>query len=183
MTTIRVDISGIDGVHGALDAYPRQARWALRSSINKTLGWVRTHGLRAISQEHDVPLKVLRSKTIRSRRRVALRPATSADLSGIAWFGLAPINASYLGTPRQTMAGAHVRGHNFPGAFVSTMPSGHLGIFKRKSKSRLPLKEQTVSLATSASALRSIARQVPPRLSATLAQNFNYAVNVRGRAA
>lgn len=175
---IRVDAENLEGVQTALLTYPRQARAALRRAVNKTLGWTRTQGTRAITQEHGVPLRVMRG-----RRRIALHPATGDDLSGLAWFGLAPLKAVYLGTPRQTRAGVKVGGRFFERAFISTMPSGHLGVFKRRGASRLPIVEQTVSIHSSKNALRRIAGQVPGRLRTVFRQELNYAVNVRGRSA
>lgn len=171
---IRVDAENLEGVQTALLLYPRQARVALRRTVNKTLGWTRTQGSRAVAQEHALPLKVLRG-----RKRVAVQPATGDDVSGVAWFGLAPVKAAYFGTPRQTDTGATVGGRSFAGAFVARMPSGHLGVFKRAGSSRLPIKEQTVSIRSSENALRRIAAQVPGRLRTVFRQELNYLTNVR----
>lgn len=175
---IRVDAENLEGVQTALLLYPRQARAALRRTVNKTLGWTRTQGSRAVAQEHALPLKVLRG-----RKRVAVHPATGDDVSGVAWFGLAPVKAAYFGTPRQTDTGATVGGRSFAGAFVARMPSGHLGVFKRAGSSRLPIKEQTVSIRSSENALRRIAAQVPGRLRTVFRQELNYLTNVRRAAA
>ena len=171
---IRVEAENLPGVQTALLMYPRQARVALRRAINKTLGWTRTQGTRAIAQEHGLPLKVLRS-----RRRIVVSPARGDSLFGVAWFDLAPVKAVYFGTPRQMSTGAKVGGRTFDGAFVAHMPSGHLGVFKREGSSRLPIKEQTVSIRSSENALRRIAGQVPGRMRTVFRQELNYLTNVR----
>lgn len=191
---IRVEAENLEGVQTALLLHGHRAQWALRRAINKTLKWAQSHGTRAIAQEQGVPLKVLRS-----RKRIAIHPATNNDLSGLAWFGLAPIKAGYLGVLRQTSSGAKAGSRFFAGAFVATMqtgassafrklgesvPSGlndptHTGIFKREGKSRFPIKEQYVSISASQNALRRIAGQVPGRMRTVFRQEMNYAVNVQ----
>lgn len=178
MIRIRVEVDNIEGVKVALENWPRQARWALRSSINKNVRWTSRQGLRDIARAHEIPLRVLSR-----RRRAAYRLARAYTLAGSAWFGTASIAASYLGVPRQTKAGARVRNKFFPGAFVATMPTGHVGIFRRAGKSRLPITQERVKLDSSLGVLRRLSGLLPARLSQTFAQDFNYAVNVRGRGA
>jgi hypothetical protein len=145
-------------------------------AINKTLTWAVSHGLRAIASANDVPLKALRG-----RRRGRKRNASRRNLTGQAWFGTLPVLASDVGKPRQTRLGARAGKHAFPGAFVATMPSGHIGIFKRRSASRLPIVEQVVQLSAAESAIEGVARQTSTRLETVFAQEFNYEVNVRGQ--
>lgn len=171
---IRVDAENLEGVQTALLVYGHKGHKSLRRAINKTLGWVRSQGTHAMAAEHGLPLKVMRF-----RRRSALRPATASYMSGLVWFGLAPVKAVYFGTPRQTRTGTKVGGRFFEGAFVATMPIGHLGVFRRSGQSRLPIKEQTVSIRSSENALRRIAAQVPGRLRIVFRQELNYEFNVR----
>lgn len=196
---IRVEVQNIEGVQTALLVHGHKAQVALRRTINKTVGWTRSRGARLIAQEHGVPLKVMIGKG--RHRRVRTFPATGDNLSGLVWFGLAPLKASYLGTPRQTRLGVKVGNRFFEGAFVAdvktgvasayrrlgeSVPSGikgstHTGIFKRVGRSRLPIKEQYVYLGASQQGLQQLARQVPGHLRTVFKQELNYEVNVRGR--
>lgn len=202
---IRVEAENLEGVQTALLFHGHKAHVALRRAINKTGGWARSHGSRAIAQENGLPLSVLRGKRDASGKRqgarVALYPASGEDLSALVWFGLAPIKASKLGTLRQTPLGAKVGSRLFEGAFVAgvhagvgsafrrlgeNVPSGlggriHTGIFMRRGSSRLPIDEQYVYLSASTNALRRIAAQVPIRMRTVFRQELNYELNVRGR--
>jgi len=166
---LEIDPREFAAVEAALTARPEQARRALGRAINKTLSWALSQGLRAIARDSDVPLKVLRR-----RRRGSLHRATVRELSGVAWFGIRPIAAGYLGTPRQTRAGARVGSHFFDKAFVATMPTGHVGIFRRQRRSRLPIKEEVVYLTPARHAIDGVKAQLADRLSMTFTQEMNF---------
>lgn len=176
MIAIELNPRDLASIEAELVARPSQAERALARAINKTLNWARTQGLRAIAAEHRVPLAVLRR-----RRRTAVLKATRRALSGTLWFGTAPIRAAYLGTPRQTRAGARVAGRLFEGAFVTRLPSGHVGVFRRVAKSRLPIIEQTVALSAARRALEPVETQIVERLQTVFAQELNYETTVKGK--
>ncbi len=115
---------------------------------------------RALRKAGATALRDMRSeasKRIRARKRIkssyiskamTLRRASGSDINGMRW----ALDVS--GTPvpltaypfRQTKKGVSVevnRGKRtlLKGAFVATMRSGHKGIFKRRGKTRLPIKE------------------------------------------
>jgi hypothetical protein len=188
MSTIEIDArTALDDLARFIDAFPKEGGAAARRAINKTLGWVNSKGLRAIAAEHGIPLK-----TLRGRRRVSMRRATGQSLSGRIWFGLAPIKAVYLGTPRQTKSGVRVGGLTFPGAFIATMPSGHLGVFKRAdslsrrsvgrsagSQPNLPIVEQTVTLSAARESIRAIFAQVPERFRTVFMQELRFGLFIQ----
>jgi hypothetical protein len=174
---IEFDAREFATVDKALRERPEQAERALVRTINKTLNWARTQGLRALARAHDIPIKALRSR----RRGRVFRVSRVGLANGAVWFGTLPVRAAYVGTPRQTRLGARAGRHSFPGAFVARMPSGHIGIFKRADRSRLPIIEQVVELAQADTALDGLQRDLPGRLVTTFNQEFNYEVNVRGQ--
>lgn len=176
MITISIDPRQIEAAIEGYDAYAHQAWTAMRRAVNKTGRWVASQGAREISKAHDVPLKALRS-----RRRVATRLARGAMDSAHVFFGTLPIAASYLGKPKQTATGAIVGKYQFDGAFVAKMPSGHVGIFKRKGHARLPIEEQRVLLSGAPAAIQRIAALGPERLRTTFLQELRYETLVRGR--
>lgn len=175
MIKIEIDARDLEDVRKSLLQYPEATGRALPRAINKTLSWANSQGLRAIAQKHEVPLK-----TLRGRRRSKVIKASRSRLSGLAWFGTAPLRASYLGTPRQTRQGARAGTRFFPGAFVATMPSGHVGIFKRQDRARLPIVEQVVRLDAADKALAPVEAGIAARLQTTFTQEMNYELNVRG---
>ena len=118
----------------------QQIRTAAIRAINKTALWVQAQSAREISKQKKILLKLVRQrlKVIKSSRQ-ALKAFIIANFYGI--------KATKLGSPRQDSIGSSVGAHKFPGAFVAKMPkTGHVGIFKRKGRSRLPIQEQYVEL-------------------------------------
>lgn len=173
MIAVRVSADELYAVQRTLNATNAQIDRAAVRSVNKTLSWIGSQGRRDLSAKHDLPLKTLRG-------RVRLGKARGGDPSGSAWFGVRPIKAVHAGRPLQSIGGAKVRGHFFPGSFVARMPTGHLGIFKRRGPARLPIDEQMIYLHESQSILDGIAQHAPDRLRSIYVQELNYELNVRG---
>lgn len=78
-------------------------------------------------------------------RAVTVRPfSTPATLEAIVRGRGIPLPLSFF-KPRQTKAGvsANAWGETkiYPGTFMATMKSGHRGVFVRKGRKRLPIKE------------------------------------------
>jgi hypothetical protein len=167
--TIEVDPRKQAAIQAALNAEPIMAVRALVRTVNKVLNSVRSQGLRAIARAHDMPLA-----SLRRRRRAAVVKASRTDLSGLAWFGTVPVKAGYLGKPRQSRLGARVGQHRFDGAFVATLPSGHIGIFRRRGQSRLPIVEQTVQLSAARTALAPIEAGLGDQVEKVFQQEMNY---------
>jgi hypothetical protein len=171
--TIDIDAAELTGVQRTLNATNAQIDRASVRSVNKTLAWVKSQGGRLLAREADIPLKTLRG-------RLRLGRASAGSPRGSAWFGLRPIKAVYAGAPMQSLSGTKVRGHFYPGAFVARMPSGHLGIFKRRGLARLPIEEQVIRLSQAETVLNGVAQQAPERLRTIYAQELHYELNVRG---
>lgn len=116
--------------------------------------------VRALRKAGSTALRDMRSeavKRIRARKRIRSSYISSAitlarpkgtDLSAMAW------SVKVSGEPvplvayphRQTAKGVSVevnRGKRtvIPGAFVATMKSGHVGVFRRRGRARLPIDE------------------------------------------
>lgn len=173
MISVNVDASDLHSVQRTLNATNAQIDRAAVRSVNKTLSWVASQGRRLIAGANDLPLKTLKG-------RVRLGKASAGRTKGSAWFGTRPIKTAYAGSPLQSIGGAKVRGHFFPNAFVARMPTGHLGIFKRRGQARLPIEEQMIHLRESQAILDDIAKRAPDRLRTIYAQELNYELNVRG---
>lgn len=173
MIAITVDATSLAQVQRTLNATNAQIDRAAVRAVNKTLGWTRTQGRRLLAKGNDLPVKVLRN-------RIHLGRASAGALRGVAWFGVAPIKAIYAGAARQARTGVTVRRHTFAGAFLARMPTGHLGIFKRRGPARLPIEEQRIYLANADAVAQTLAAQAPPRLQTLFGQELNYELNVKG---
>lgn len=183
MIKLELDKRELTAIEMALKERPAQASRALVRAINKTLTWAGSQGLRAIAQANAIPLGSLRGGRNKGRRgRSRIFPAKRNYVSGLLWLGTGPIKASYLKPLRQQPLGAMAGKHFFKGSFVAKMPTGHIGIFGRKGASRLPLREEYVRLTAAEKALDGVHRNLSQRLETVFAQEFNYEVNVRGRA-
>jgi hypothetical protein len=175
MFRIDVDVAGnLDKTLEILGATEVQVRTAAMRAINKTALWVRAQSARKIGKQRQIQLKLIRQKLrIIRANRTALKAFVVANLWGI--------KASKLGVPKQNATGASVGKHQFPGAFVAKMSrTGHVGIFKRKTSKRLPIREQYVQLEPEASQI--IRETVENEASAVFSHHFehelNYAANI-----
>jgi hypothetical protein len=130
-----------------LNIFPDQIATAAMRSINKTAVWVRTTSAKQIAKEKLLKLKLVRN-------RIKITKATSKNLQARVVANLKGVRAKDIGAMRQKVIGAMAGKHMFPGAFIAQMPvSNHIGIFKRKTASRLPIAEQYLSIYKEASAL------------------------------
>jgi hypothetical protein len=116
-------------------------------SINKTASWVKGSSAKQIAKEKLLKLKLVRNRIkITNAARENLRAVVRANLMGV--------RAKDIGPLRQTLAGAIAGKHLFAKAFIATMRrSKHIGIFKRKTSSRLPIAEQYLPIYKEAAAL------------------------------
>jgi hypothetical protein len=145
MLELKVNIAGFDQVIQAIGATERQVKTAAVRAINKTAIWAQSKSAREISAETKIKLKLI-------RQRLRLIKANSSSLKAFILAKLYGVPAAKLGNSKQDARGSSIAGHNFPGAFIAKMPrSGHVGIYKRKTSKRLPIKEQHVQIDPPAS--------------------------------
>ena len=137
-----IDVEGAENIGNIIAdfrATEKQVVVASLRSLNKTALWLRTQATREISKNRRITQKIVRERLrILKASRRQLRSQVLARLGGVT--------ATKVGKPRQIRKGAKVKHYEFPGAFVATMPGGHTGIYKRKRKTRLPIRELTVPL-------------------------------------
>lgn len=135
MVRIDVQIAGGQQIIDELQATHKQVEIALRSTVRKVAGWLRTKAYRGLAPELAIPIKVLR------RRMKTFALKTSPDGTQMTlWFGLNPIGLIYLGA-KQTKKGVTAGKHKVPGAFIA---KGQ--VFKRTGKGRLPIEQQVVKV-------------------------------------
>jgi hypothetical protein len=114
---------------------------ALRKAGATALRDMRSEARKRISARKRIGAKYI-------SRAITLRRASGTDIAGMSW----AVNVSGEPVPlvaypyRQTKQGVSVevnRGKRtlLKGAFVATLKSGHVGIFRRKGKARLPIEE------------------------------------------
>ena len=168
---IVVGLDGIDEALARLQATPQQLARASKRTVAKGTRFAGAEMRRGLAAMLGVPQKALTD-----RKRIRIDPD-----KGLVWIGYNPIAAIYLGNARQTKSGVPVAGRNFEHAFLATMPTGHVGIYRRVGKSRLPIKEVTVPLTGIEQIADQVRQSTATRLPVIFQQELNYEVNVRGR--
>jgi minor tail protein Z (GPZ) len=135
---LRLNTEGWErGLRRLLDRYPV----AIRRSLDRAATSARVVMVREIAK--DLGLR---------QADVADRITTRGAVDGAGDKMSARIVASGARIPlyrfkaRQTRTGVTARlpggSGTYPGAFIATMPTGHIGVFKRKTSKSLPIKER-----------------------------------------
>lgn len=151
----KVEIRGLDGVRDLLASVKNGAPKAVARGLNRGLAKAKTVAVEEIAKEVNLKKSVIRA-TLSERKATYTDPRCwlqSKDRRGVpaydktkAWkirnqvpglhFGGKQLKRGYSfqfkhGRPRT----------HFPGAFVAIMKNGHAGIFIRRGKHRMPIKE------------------------------------------
>lgn len=141
-----VTIEGLDKLSRKFADLPSRVEEKVKTrAANKAISKLNTLGARELSKKVK-----LKQKLVKGRLRVkkASRFRTTASIlilhAPIRSGDIAKLTRSKL--PSQKKAGAKVGQHFFPGGFVARMPSGRVGVFKRKGQARLPIKEESVKI-------------------------------------
>lgn len=138
------DNNEVDNIIAAFEATKIQVETALMRALNKTALWLKSQSVKEISKEKALKQKLIRERlhVIKSNRK-QLVARVIASLHGV--------KAHQIGNMRQTKTGAKAGKRHFKGAFVATMPTGHTGIYKRKGRKKLPIREVVFPLEPVAS--------------------------------
>ena len=142
---IDIDFEGLEKLSAWQAATAQQLQLAAARASRKTMRWVKTRVLQHISRAVKIPQKVLRP-------RLQVYATRNADyLEARLWVGLynIPLFKAARGQARQTRKGARALRQIWPHSFIAVMRDGnaHKGIFFRKSRQRLPIKEKTINIS------------------------------------
>lgn len=115
----------------------RQQRGAQRA-MDRTAKRVRTSMQRAVRKRMGLLLRNV-------SKRVDLRPARINPVRATFHVDRMPVPLSEFNATQLKRAGTRVkiggRTKTFKGAFIATMPTGHEGVFRRRTKRRLPIRQ------------------------------------------
>jgi len=110
------------------------------SAINKTLNSHKRDFTRNVSKVANIPIRLIKQK-------IHLYKANQRYRSGLLWSNVSPIPLIKLSkNATERVDGVKVGKRLAKGAFVATMPSGHIGIYDRDNFSRLPISEVKVDV-------------------------------------
>ncbi|WP_353270074.1 phage tail protein [Wolbachia endosymbiont (group A) of Myopa testacea] len=136
---INIEVTGsIEKVMQSIDAERKKVEKATVRALNKTALWVRSQTVKQVSEEKQIPKKAMRKK-LRVDKANRKRLWSVVKMSS-QWIGVAK-----LGSIKQTKIGAKVGSRTYEGAFIATMKNGHIGIFKRRYMTPLPIDEIKVN--------------------------------------
>lgn len=142
MIDLRIDSRELEWVAQDLKAAEGEVKMALRSTVSKMAGWLRTRAGRVIRKE-----TLLKHEHIRRRLKSIRVRVRGNGVTGGVWIGLNDIDLAGL-TPEQddfgVSAGPPGRSRSYENAFMGPRP-GVLasklngGVFKRMTARRLPI--------------------------------------------
>ncbi|WP_253303369.1 phage tail protein [Wolbachia endosymbiont of Phyllotreta cruciferae] len=118
----------------SIGAERRKIELATVRALNKTALWVRSQTVKQVSEEKQIPKKAMRKK-------LSVDKANRKRLWSIVKLSSQWIGVAKLGSIKQTKIGARAGSRTYEGAFIATMKNGHIGIFKRRYTTSLPIDE------------------------------------------
>jgi len=147
--SIELNQRDLDRAAAELAQVRRGLPLALSRALNRTITGVRTDAVKAVRAEADVSagrvrdnVKLFRATTERLSAAVI---ATGRDIP-LIHFRTRPSKPQTkggrrpaIGVTAQTFKSQG--GQVYPGSFVARVPTGHLGVFERKGRARLPIKQ------------------------------------------
>ncbi|WP_265026490.1 phage tail protein [Wolbachia endosymbiont (group A) of Bibio marci] len=132
---INIEVTGsIEKVIQSIDAERKKVEKATMRALNKTALWVRSQTVKQVSEEKQIPKKAMRKKL--SVDKANRKRLWSVVKLSSQWIGVAK-----LGSIKQTKIGAKAGNRMYEGAFIAIMKNGHIGIFRRRYTTSLPIDE------------------------------------------
>lgn len=138
---MRINVEVTDNINKVIEsvnAERKKVEKAAVRALNKTALWVRSQTVKQVSEEKQIPKKAMRKKLSvdkANRKRLWSVVKLSSQWIGVAKFG----------SIKQTKIGAKVGSRMYEGAFIATMKNGHIGIFRRRYTTSLPIDEIKVN--------------------------------------
>lgn len=141
---IEITSETIERVETLLAGIPKGAERAFSNSINRGLSRVKTGAMKRVKEVYAVQSTALTAATT-----TRISKASTGNLAGyVSFSGFKLPLYKFNVTPKNPATGKMVTasvmkggGTAFEDAFVAEMKSGHIGVFERNSKSRLPVEE------------------------------------------
>lgn len=143
MIRFEIDEADIKRVADEFKATEKQVGQAISRALSRTAATMRKRAQAALTKGLDLRRSNAlrkRLKTLKLKRKGAIREIS-------VWFGLNDMLVeNFKGSPKEVGKGATFRNVSYPGGFVARGRRGHRTVFKRKSRGRFPIVEQTVPI-------------------------------------
>lgn len=141
---IEITSETIERVETLLSGIPKGAERAFSNSINRGLSRVKTTAMKRVKEVYAVQSSALTAATT-----TRISKASTGNLAGyVSFSGFKIPLYKFSVAPKKSGTGKQVTasvmkngGTTFEDAFVAKMKSGHVGVFERNGRKRLPVKE------------------------------------------
>lgn len=171
--SITLDASAVD-LMALFGVSPAAFKRAQVRALNKTIRWMHGKFARYLQDElRSQEQLTLTQALLKKRMRQAL--AKGSALQANLWIGLHNLPLIRFGKGRKVGTGYRVKSRQVDGGFLARMPGGHEGVYSRKERTRLHIKESKISLRGAASTV--FLRLLPlaeQELEKKLRQELNY---------
>jgi hypothetical protein len=170
---ITITITGADGLQRTFEGTAAQIRRAGTRANQRTADKFAGDASKAMANSSGLKRSLLaKYRTFASKSR--------DGVSVNVWLGFNQVKASYAGRLRQEDWGAAADKFFFPGSFVARMRSGHVGIFSRRGRSRLPIDEQGINLMATVPRVPPLLAGLDAYWAKRFAEELNFQTNVKG---
>lgn len=143
MAEFSVKLEGMDALVKKLNELGNAPRLAARA-LNQTATHVRSQAVKEVTSQWNIKAKDIRDKIKIRGRATASSPIATLEMRAepipLIRFGAKQLKRGGVRYKLRKAAGFK----RLPHAFVAKMRSGHVGVFQRRGKPRLPIMEKTV---------------------------------------
>lgn len=141
---VTIDAETMERVQTMLAQVPKGAERAFSNAINRGLSKIKTGAFKEVKRVYTVQSRALSDATSTN-----VKKASTGDLAGHVHFAGYEIPLyKFNVTPKKAGTGKQVRatmkrggGAVYDSAFIAEMRSGHIGVFHRETRKRLPISE------------------------------------------
>ena len=173
MIAVKLDFDSKEFIKFTYELDPAAIQRAIGRAVRKTAAWVRTHLTRNVKNEMDLPRKIIAYRVQQYSK--AFRQGIEGGKAVKVWFGIDPLKADRIDTPKKMSKGYRVKKWEFKQGFMPPSRAGKL--YERTTKNRLPIKRATVEINEAGNkAFAEIANQVPAKMEQMALAELRYEV-------
>ena len=176
---ISIDASALNRAVVMLANIPGAAEKAEKTAIKKTVKGIRRFAAQKVREEYTIQGKYVTRTLSASFNGASGELRSKGGVNDFRYFKTNPKNR----TKRKPRNGIFVQvrrgggGGRLPHAFIAGMDSGHVGVFERVGRSRLPIKKMTGPSTPSMLASPNVSEKVAEKMEERLNVNVDHEIN------
>ncbi len=175
MIAVRLDFDDAEFMKFTRKLGPADIQRAMERAVRYTAAWVRSQTAKSVRGEMDLPRKVIayRLKQYNKAWRLGMDGGRAVKV----WFGIDPLKADKIDTPKKAARGYRVRKWEFQQSFVPKQGRYAGKLMERTTKNRLPLRRSTVTIDEQGEkAFLAISEQIPAKMQEIALKELRYQV-------